>query len=350
MPLLACYTGTGTGSGRIPLLFRLLALLVLLSAARAEAVQFRIATASPDGLGWMRQLRAAIEEVETQTDQRVTFKLYPGGVQGDDFTVLRKMRIGQLQGGAVVSGSLVRFFPDLQLYSLPMTFRSFAEVDYVRQRMDGMMEQGLDSNGIHTFALAETGFAYILSKTPVRRVADLASLKVWVPSDDRLAIQVMRSFGIDPIPLLAADVLPGLQSGLINAIAAPPIVALALQWHTQVQYVTDLPIVYIYSMLALDKKAFSRLSAEDQKLVDKVMNRTFQTIDRDSRLSNERAFQALLDQGLTLVSPSAAERQVWYEVADRAVESVRQSGGLSKQGLERFFLHLEASRGVSVTP
>lgn len=330
-----------------PGLAGMLLLLAVLAAPAAGAARFKIATASPDGLSWMNELRLAIREVEEGTDGRVTFKIYPGGVQGDDFTVLRKMRIGQLQGGAVVASTLSRFFPDLKIYNLPMTFRNFEEVDYVRQRMDPVLLKGLKDNGIHSFALAETGFAFILSKTPVRKVSDLKTLKVWVPSDDRLYIQLMRSFGIDPIPLLTADVLPGLQSGLINAIASPPIVALALQWHTQVKYVTDLPIVYIYSMLALDNKPFARLSPADQQLVDRVINQTFREIDRSNRLDNEKAFQALLDQGLTLVSPTDAEREVWYRFAENAVSEVSESGSLSKKNIQGFFRHLEDARSSS---
>ncbi len=329
---------------RVNRLLLLVLLPVLFGAVSADARQFKIATVSPDGLGWMKKLRSAITELETGTEGRVTFKVYPGGVQGDDLTVLRKMRVGQLQGGAVVASSLVRFFPDLQIYNLPMVFHSFDEVDYVREQMDGTMLEGLEKGGIHSFALAETGFAYILSKTPVREVSDLATLKVWVPSDDPLSVELMKSFNIDPIPLLTVDVLPGLQSGLINAIAAPPIVALALQWHTQVKYVTDLPIVYIYSMLALDKKPFSRLSAGDQALVDEVMNRTFREIDQDSRESNEAAFQALLNQGLTLVTPDAGQKEVWYRFAQKAVRDVSQSGGLSKNNLQILFRHLEEAR------
>lgn len=168
-PLPGAAPGCCENGGRAYRLLPLFLLPLLLCwAAGAGAVQFKIATASPDGLGWMNRLRTAISEVETATAGRVTFKVYPGGVQGDDFTVLRKMRVGQLQGGAVVAGTLVRFFPDLQIYNLPMTFRSFAEVDQVRARLDGVMEQGLAEGGIHTFALTETGFAYILSKTPRR--------------------------------------------------------------------------------------------------------------------------------------------------------------------------------------
>ncbi|MBW2100225.1 MAG: TRAP transporter substrate-binding protein DctP, partial [Deltaproteobacteria bacterium] len=84
----------------------------LLLSCPAHAVVFKIATLSPDGSFWMQKMREGAEEVAQKTNNRVRFKFYPGGVMGDDKVVLRKIRIGQLHGGAVVSGSLSDYFPD----------------------------------------------------------------------------------------------------------------------------------------------------------------------------------------------------------------------------------------------
>ena len=79
----------------------LLAVLLALAGtpALAETV-FKVATLAPEGTAWMREMRAAGEAVKTRTEGRVSFRFYPGGVMGNDATVLRKMRVGQLNGGA----------------------------------------------------------------------------------------------------------------------------------------------------------------------------------------------------------------------------------------------------------
>ena len=138
-------------------------------------------------------IRAGVKEIESATDGRVKFKIYPGGVQGDDQTVLRKMRIGQLHGGALAAGSLTRFFPDLQIYNLPLQFQSYEEVDYIRKEMDQMIADGLAEAGIVTFAFSETGFAYLLTQEPVRTVADLKGLKAWIPDNDPIAAELIKS-------------------------------------------------------------------------------------------------------------------------------------------------------------
>ena len=115
-------------------LLKILALSLLLIDQSASAVTLKIATLSPDGSYWMQKMRAGSEEIEKQTGGRVSLKFYPGGVMGDDATVLRKMRLHQLQGAAVTSGALNNIYPDIQLYNQILLFQSEQEVDYVDRK------------------------------------------------------------------------------------------------------------------------------------------------------------------------------------------------------------------------
>ena len=119
-------------------------MLIVALTGQAQAMQFKIATLSPEGSIWMEKMREGAEELAHKTENRVMIKYYPGGVMGDDKAVLRKIRIGQLHGGAVVGGSLSNFYPDDQIYSLPLMFRSFEEVDYVRKHLDHTIAEGLE--------------------------------------------------------------------------------------------------------------------------------------------------------------------------------------------------------------
>ena len=322
--------------------------LVLVAAtmgsAQLSAKTYKIATVSPDGLSWMKQLRAGAKEIEAKTEGRVKFKIYPGGVQGDDFTVLRKMRIGQLHGGVVASSSLTRFYPDLQIYSLPLQFRDNAEVDFVRERMDEMIQTGLADNGLETFHLTETGFAYLLSQTPVNTLAEMQGLKIWVPDGDPIAARIIESFGVSPIPLYLTDVLAGLQTGLIDAVAVPPLVALALQWHNHVTHMTDLPLMYTYSMLALDKKATRGMSDSDRAIVRDVMDRIFAKVDAENRADNEKAYKALLSQAILKVDPDLERLELWRDRADESIADLVGSDEISQQSVDILRDHLSTYR------
>ena len=184
--------------------FKLLTLLLLIimpgvfSNPAAAAQTLKIGTLSPAGSSWMKKIQKGADEVTQKTEGRVKFKFYPGGVMGDDYTMLRKMRMGQLQGGAVMAGSLVESCPALRLYGLPMIFDSFKEVDYVRDRMDNTINEELEKAGYVSFGMADGGFAFVMSKSPVRTLDDVRNLKVWAPSKNQTAMDAIEGFGITP--------------------------------------------------------------------------------------------------------------------------------------------------------
>ena len=314
------------------------------SPSFASGEVFKIATISPDGLGWMSKFRAGIERIDAETDKRVTFKIYPGGVQGDDATVLRKMRIRQLNGGVFAAGSLTRFFPDLQVYNLPLQFRSYEEVDFVRARMDSYISDGLRKSGIKTFAFTETGFAYLLANEPVSSLADLRKLKAWIPDNDPIAAELIKSFDVSPIPLNITDVLPALQTGMINAVVGPPSVILALQWHNHLTHLMNLPLVYIYSMLAMDMKVFAKASSTDQDTVVDILDEVFESVGRETRSDNERALQALKKIGITFVEPT--NKAEWQAAADLSVQKLMGSGEISEEVVDSYLELLKNFRSI----
>ncbi|MCG8566030.1 MAG: TRAP transporter substrate-binding protein DctP, partial [Desulfobacterales bacterium] len=273
---------------RFPRITAWLCLLVMWPAL-ASAVTLKIATISPEGSMWMSKMRQGAKEVAQATDNRVKLKFYPGGVMGNDKAVLRKIRVGQLHGGAVVGGSLSDFFPANQIYAQPMKFSRMEEVDYVREHLDDFILEGLDQAGFVTFGLTGGGFAYIMSREPIESVADLKKRKVWIPDNDKISQEAVGVFGITPIPLPLADVRTALQSGLIDTVATSPIGAVILQWHTQIKYITNIPLIYLHAVLAIDKKRFNRISKADRAVVSQIMTRIFSEIDHQNREDDSKA-------------------------------------------------------------
>jgi TRAP-type C4-dicarboxylate transport system substrate-binding protein len=323
---------------------RLLLILItaLLMPLSGQASVLKIATLSPDGSSWMKLMRAGAREITTRTERRVRIKFYPGGVMGDDQAVLRKLRIGQLQGGAVTIGALSNIYPDSQVYNLPMLFRDLDEVSYVRHHMDAELLKGLKQNGLIGFGLAEGGFAYLLSQKPIADIATLRQRKTWIPSNDVFAMEGVKAYQINPIPLPMGDVLTGLQTGLVDTVAAPPIAVLALHWHTQVKYLTDLPLLYTYGVLILQQRAFNKLAVNDRRVVREVMQRVFRDIDQQNRRDNVAAFDALRNQGIQLLQPTPAQITEWRKYATAARARLIEHGKLGReivQQLESLLAH-----------
>jgi TRAP-type C4-dicarboxylate transport system substrate-binding protein len=312
-------------------MIRLIAImLIFILAGQAQAMKFKIATLSPEGSVWMQKMRQGADELARKTNNRVTIKYYPGGVMGDDQAVLRKIRIGQLHGGAVVGGSLSQFYPDDQIYSLPLKFRSFEEVDYVRKHLDPRIVQGLENGGFVTFGIAEGGFAYVMSTVPIRTVEEMRRQKVWIPDNDPMIFEAVKAFDITPIPLSIADVRAGLQTGLINTITTPPIGAVALQWHTQIHYLLYEPFLYIYGVLAVDRRAFSKISPDDQRIFRDIMGRIFHELDRLNREDNVNALEVLRKQDVEFIKPTREALKKWYHDAGTVPDRLVKAGKLSQ--------------------
>ena len=308
-------------------LFLVLLLVNVFFVLPVTAKTFKIATAAPEGSQWMKEMRSGAEKIKQRTEGRVKIKFYAGGVMGNDKSVMRKIRIGQLQGGAFVSGSLDEVDPDISLFSLPMVFRSYEEVDYVRKAMDRELIDHLEQAGFACFGFAEGGFAYIMSPTPIRSIEDARGLKIWVPEGDTISYRGMESIGLAPVVLPITDVMTGLQASLIEVVASSPIGALAFQWHTKVKYVTSTPLSYLYGTLVIDKRYFNKLSADDQKVVREVMEAIYADLDRSNRKENQEAVKALTAQGIEFIDPPADETAKWRSIT---ADLNRQMG---KEGL-----------------
>jgi len=291
-----------------------------------DAKTFKIATIFPDGTSWMNTVREGAKEISKRTEGRVKFRFYPGGVMGNDATVLRKIRIGQLHGAALTSGGVAKIYPDSQIYNIPFAFSSYAEVDYVRQRMDSRIIDGLKKKGFVSFGLSGGGFAYLMSSSRLDAIGDLKHQKVWSPQGDRISRAAFESIGVTPIPLPLTDVLTGLQTGLINTVGSSPIGAIALQWHTRVKYLTDIPLLYLYATMIVKRKVFERLSPADQKIVAEVMGRTFKKISEKNRQDNAAAREALQNQGISFITPDMSKQQKLNDKVSQAMTELTKQG------------------------
>lgn len=318
----------------------------------AWAVRLKIATLSPEGSVWMTKMQEAAKQVAEQTENRVTLKFYPGGVMGNDKAVLRKIRIGQLHGGALMSGSLSRFFSSNQIYSQPVKFSNIEEVEHVRKHMDKLIIQGLDDSGFVVFGLSGLGFSYIMSQEPIRTVEDLKKQKIWIPDNEQLNTGAIKAFDISPIPLPIADVRTSLQSGLINTVANSPAGAVILQWHTQIKYITNVPLIYLHAVLAFDKKKFMKIREQDRESIRKIMVAKIEEVNRDNRKTNQKAIETLKKRGVVFINPTEEELKVWRQTGRKASENMVKEGLITKDiadELDRLLMLYQSNAQASAT-
>lgn len=296
--------------------------LLSLSSPVVLSKTIKIATLSPEGTYWMKQMRVGAKEIKERTQGRVKFKFYPGGVMGNDENVLRKIRIGQLHGGAVTLGTLSQSTPDVTLYGLPYLFSSLDDAAEIRKTTDPMLSEAIEKNGFVNFGFAQGGFTYLMSNEPIRSLEDLRQRKSWIPEKSEVGLSVYRYVGVAPISLPLSDVLTGLQTGLIDTITTSPIGALALQWHTHIGYVTDQPLNYLVAMMIIDEKVYKKLSETDQMIVRDVMGKAYKKIDQQNKKNNIAAREALINQGVKFIKLSEKDKIEWEKIDDSVINDM----------------------------
>lgn len=291
------------------------AVCALALASSPAAKPLKIATVSPDGSSWMKTLRRAGENLDAATAGRLTLKFYPGGTMGDDASVLRRIRAGQLHGGLVLTTAFANIYPDVQVYNLPMVFRNLEEVDAVRKAMDPVLMSGFRDHGFLALGLSEVGMAYPMGTRRARSVAEARKLKVWAPQGDAAAVRMLRAFSISPIQMPIAEVLTGLSTGLIDTVASPPVATLPLLWHTRLKFVLDLPLMYVYGTLVVSERALRGVKSEDVAALERIVGDAMSESDRQNRADHDAARQVLADQGLAFIDLTATELADWRKNA-----------------------------------
>lgn len=322
----------------------LLVLISLCLAPGASAQTIKLATIAPEGSSWMDSMRAGAAEIDERTDGRVKFKFYGGGVQGNDKQVLRKMRIGQLHGGAFTSNGLIDVQRDSQLYALPMLFDNLEEVRFVRSRMDDKLRGLIEDAGYVNFGFAGGGFARLMSNQPIAKLKDLQGRKVWVPDGDRMSYEASKALGISPVIMPLTDVMTGLQTELIDTIMSPPAAAIILQWNTKVSYITELPLSYIFAMIAIDKKYFNRIQPADQLIVREVMERIYMGFDQQGNEDNQNAYKALIESGMTLVTPELGQLPEWRAIIQKSNRRLANKGEVDIRLLDELECYVKGYR------
>ena len=272
--------------------------------ALAQNVALKIGTLAPEGSAWVKAFREINKELDQKTNKQVSLRIFPGGILGDEQDMLRKIKVGEIQGALLTGGGLGLIFKDVRILGIPFLFRNYQEVDAVLGRMDSFFQKGLLDNGFKSMGWAEQGFVYLLSKEPIRNVADLKKGKVWIWEDTPIGRAVFKELGVNAIPLPVTDVLMGLQTGMIDTVYSSPLAAIAVQWFTKVSYMTDVPLVYSVGAVVLRKSDFEKIPSAQRPVVEAAFARQLAPLKDQLRKENEKAIQVLQTKGIKLITPS----------------------------------------------
>ena len=283
-------------------------LFAALSAARpAEAAPpIKVALVTPEGSAWTETLHQWAREVTAKTDGALTFQVFAGGISGDEFDVIRKMRVNQIHAAGFSGVGLGVLLPEIRVLEAPLLFESADEIDHVTAALDDRFAEGLAAKGYVLLGFAEAGFVYFFGRQDLAASGALRQARMWAWKGDPVAETFLTTFGVKTFPLHVADVTTGLETGMIDSFYAPPLAAVAFQWYARVTHVLDYPMVNSTGALLMSKRVFDRLAPDHQAVLRMLSRRYCKELVRLSRRDNAEALALMREAGLVFTRPDAA--------------------------------------------
>jgi len=274
-----------------------------------------MATLAPPGSSWMKVFQKMGKELQEKSGGKIKLRFYPGGIQGDEKDVVRKMQIGQIHAGAMTAVGLSVIQKEALIFQLPLLFESYEELDYVRGKLKNRMDEAFERNGYVLLGWGDVGPFYIFSKTPIQNREALQKSKIWSWVDDQIAMALFKEAGITPVQLAIPEVLPSLQTGVVNTVPSSPLACIALQWFSKVKYMTDLPLEIGIGATVITKKQFDKLDNKSQALLRDVAEKYHLDLTRQIREDNAKSIETLKKSGIQMVTVAQEAKQKWEEIA-----------------------------------
>ena len=305
------------------LLLTLPLLFALTTHAHAKTYVLKFATLMPTGTSWTKLLDEWVKEVEQKSEGRLQFKMYPGGVMGDEPDVLRKIRKGQLHGGMFTGYGIGRIYSPARVLEVPFLFKNTDESDYVREQIMPDLEQGFRESGFELLGWPEVGFIHFFSKQPITSMDDIKKLKIWLWQGDPLGEAFFKAAAIDPIPLSIMDVYTQLSAkhGSIDTVYISSFGAIALQWYTKLSYASQIPFTNAIGGLIVSNRFFNKLPPDLQQLLKTTGEKLGDDIRARAREENQKSLAILEQNGIEFMFDwSDVNMQEMLEIRDLAAK------------------------------
>jgi TRAP-type C4-dicarboxylate transport system substrate-binding protein len=313
---------------------------------QAQTVSLRIGSVIPKNSLYHRELLAMGEAWRAAQGGDTRFTVFTDGSQGGEAELSRRMRIGQLQGALISVVGLREIEPTVAaLQSLPLLFRSWEEVDHVREKMRPAMEKRFLDKGFVVVAWGDAGWVRFFSKEPALRPADFKGRKFFAWGSEPEQQAIMKSLGYTPVPLETADILPAIQTGMISVLPSTPYFALASQVYGSAGHMLEINWAPIVGALVVTRKAWDSMSPAGQQALRSAGEQAGQRMRAQARREVDEAVAAMEKRGLKVHRPNADQMREWNELANDLYPRIRGTM-VPEQTFDEVFAHLKAYRSA----
>lgn len=316
-----------------------LALAVLLAAlapAAGAQVTIKLGTLAPAGSTWHEILKEMGQRWEAASGGQVKLRVYAGGAQGSEGDMVRKMGIGQLQAASISNVGMHDVLPEPQTLSVPMMFGDEAEMECAFARVRPKIEASLERKGYLVLQWSRIGAMSLFCTSPRRTPAEMASAKIFAWEGDPKSVEAWRAAGFRPVVLSSTDIVPSLQTGMIDCVTNVPLYVLTSRLFEKANRMMDLPWGWILGATIVRKDAWEKIAPDLRQKLQGIAVELGQKVDAEVRRLNVDAVAAMRKQGLEVVPVDAAP---WRAAMEKSWPVVR--GGVVPAD---FFDEVKAAR------
>jgi TRAP-type C4-dicarboxylate transport system substrate-binding protein len=303
---------------------RKLALAVALAAAApiaaAQEVTIKLGTLAPQGSTWHNILKEMGDRWAEASGGKVKLRIYAGGTQGSEGDMVRKMAVGQLQAAAITNVGMHDVVKEPQALSAPGMIDSEREFDAVFPKVEPELGKLLESKGYVALQWSQIGFIRIFCTKPYRTPAEISDAKMFAWDGDPASVEAWKAAGFRPVVLSSTDVVPSLQTGMINCIANVPLYLLTARLFERANHMIDVPWGYLIGATLVRKEAWDKVPADLRPKLLAIARELGKRVDASVKKANDDAIAAMQKQGLDVVKVDPGP---WRAVAEKAWPVVR---------------------------
>ena len=296
-----------------------LGVLVLASTPIAQG-QIKLATVVPEGSVWDKNLKQMAEEWKQATGGRITVTVYGGGSQGDEPTVVRKMRLDALQAASFTAIGLGTIDAAFNVFDIPFFFQSYDELDYVTDKLTPAIRQRLEPKGFMLLNWGSGGWTQIFTKKPVQTVADLKKIKLYTSAGNDRMVQWFKANGFEPRAMAMTDIMTGLTTGMIEGLPTPPLAAMLFQWYKQTPYMLDIGLAPIIGATVVTTKTWKSIPDADKAKLLASADGVEKRLRVEVPKQDQSAIDAMTKAGLTVTKATGPE---WRTQIDSLGKTMR---------------------------
>ncbi len=292
--------------------------LLLTCFAFSQEYVIKFATLAPEGSTWINVMKEYDAAIRKESGGKLGFRIYAGGVAGDEKDVMRKIRLGQFNSAGITGIGIGEIAKSARVLDTPFLFKNHAEVDHIITQFDGEFNKEFENGGFVLLGWAEVGSVYIISKIPVSKISDLHNVKMWEWEGDPVADATFKAVGINPIQLSITDVVTSLQTGLITGAYASPLAIVALQWNTATSHLMDYPLTNASGAVVISQRDFNKIPADLQQILLKHGKTFMRKLTELSRKDNIKSLETLKKNKMNFNKPDQNEVKSYEEIGKKA--------------------------------